>query len=90
MTDGRFYDLRHTWASDYIMRGGNLFALCHLGGWTGLQMVQDVYGHLAPDFMAKSVDCMAGLLAGTQSDTPHGVSDTAKNAEYSQSPAPSG
>ncbi len=43
--DLRFHDLRHTWASYFMMGGGNLYDLMVMGGWKSIKMVQR-YAHL--------------------------------------------
>ncbi|MCB1153830.1 site-specific integrase, partial [bacterium] len=44
----RFHDLRHTFASQWVMRGGDLFKLQKILGHADQQMVQR-YAHLAPE-----------------------------------------
>ena len=51
LTDFRFHDLRHTWASWHIQHGTPLFALQELGGWETERMVRR-YAHLAADHLA--------------------------------------
>jgi integrase len=46
ITDFRFHDLRHTWASYYVMGGGSLYELMQDGGWKSISMVQR-YAHLS-------------------------------------------
>lgn len=40
MTDFRFHDLRHIWASWLIQSGVPLSALQEMGGWESIEMVQ--------------------------------------------------
>jgi integrase len=54
LTDFRFQDLRHTWASWHIQSGTPLFALQELGGWETERMVRR-YAHLAADHLAAYV-----------------------------------
>ena len=42
----RFHDLRHTWASWLVQSGVSLLALKEMGGWETLEMVQR-YAHLS-------------------------------------------
>jgi integrase len=51
ITDFRFHDLRHTWASWHVQNGTPLMVLKELGGWETLEMVQR-YAHLAPSHLA--------------------------------------
>ena len=44
----RIYDLRHTYATWSLAAGVSLFALSRRMG-TSLQMIDQTYGHLAPD-----------------------------------------
>jgi site-specific recombinase XerD len=46
--------LRHTFASHFIMNGGNLLALQKLLGHSSLQMTMR-YSHLAPDYLKDAV-----------------------------------
>jgi hypothetical protein len=47
----RFHDLRHTYASHFVMAGGNLLALQKLLGHADLKTTMK-YAHLAPDYLA--------------------------------------
>ena len=44
----RFHDLRHTFASHWVMKGGDLFKLQKILGHQSVQMTMR-YAHLAPD-----------------------------------------
>lgn len=45
ITDFRFHDFRHTWASWHVQNGTPLMVLKELGGWETIEMVQK-YAHL--------------------------------------------
>jgi integrase len=55
ITDFRWHDLRHTWASWHVQNGTPLYVLKELGGWKTLSMVEK-YAHLAPEHLAQYVD----------------------------------
>lgn len=52
LTDFRFHDLRHSWASWHVMAGTSLQELMELGGWREIRMVLR-YGHLSGDHLKK-------------------------------------
>ncbi|MCO5113007.1 MAG: tyrosine-type recombinase/integrase [Bdellovibrionaceae bacterium] len=45
-----FHDFRHTFASHYMMNGGNLFDLQKFLGHADIKMTQR-YAHLCPDYL---------------------------------------
>lgn len=51
ITDFRWHDLRHTWASWHVQHGTPLFALQEMGGWESPDMVRR-YAHLAADHLS--------------------------------------
>ena len=51
ITEFRFHDLRHTWASWHVMNGTSLQELMELGGWKSYEMVLR-YAHLAPEHLS--------------------------------------
>src|SRR3990167_1107418 len=53
ITNFRWHDLRHTWASWHIQNGTALNTLQELGGWESIEMVRR-YAHLAPENLAKA------------------------------------
>lgn len=59
ITDFRWHDLRHTWASWHIQAGTSLAVLKELGGWADYDMVQK-YAHLSSDHLAEYVERVAG------------------------------
>ena len=60
ITDFRWHDLRHTWASWHVQNGTPLFALQELGGWESAEMVRR-YAHLAADHLAPYADRLMSL-----------------------------
>lgn len=47
IVDFRVHDMRHTWASWFVQRGGSLHALMELGGWSSYEMVLKYAHHSA-------------------------------------------
>ena len=58
--DFRFHDLRHTFASHFIMRGGDLLTLKEILGHSSLKMVQR-YTHLAAAHKTRQVNNLSGI-----------------------------
>lgn len=52
ITDFRWHDLRHTWASWHVQNGTPLNALQELGAWDSADMVRR-YGHLGQNHLAR-------------------------------------
>jgi len=59
ITNFRWHDLRHTWASWHVQAGTPLAVLKELGGWADYDMVQK-YAHLSSDHLAEYVDRISG------------------------------
>ncbi|HEY3805158.1 MAG TPA: tyrosine-type recombinase/integrase [Kofleriaceae bacterium] len=45
----RFHALRHTFASHWVLDGGDIFRLSKILGHSNVTITQKVYAHLAPD-----------------------------------------
>ncbi len=54
ITDFRFHDIRHTWASWHVQAGTPLPVLQELGGWASTEMVRR-YAHLSSEHLAQHV-----------------------------------
>lgn len=54
----RIHDLRHTFASHYMMRGGNLYDLQKLLGHSNTKTTER-YAHLAPESLVKTTELVA-------------------------------
>jgi len=53
----RIHDLRHTFAANFIMSGGNILTLQKILGHSDLKMTMR-YAHLAPDFFHQEIEKM--------------------------------
>ena len=58
--DFKFHDLRHTFASHFVMRGGSLKALQEILGHRTLTMTMR-YAHLAQDHKKEAINLLNGL-----------------------------
>lgn len=58
ITEFRWHDLRHTWATWHIQQGTPLYVLQELGGWAGPEMVQR-YAHLSAEHLKVYADQLA-------------------------------
>lgn len=77
ITNFRWHDLRHTWASWHVQNGTPLFALQELGGWESAEMVRR-YAHLAADHLAPYADRLTALRVVEQ------VEDCGTNVAHSK------
>lgn len=64
----RFHDLRHSFASNYMMNGGNVFDLQKLLGHTDIKMTMR-YAHLTPDHLQSSIKFM-DMVGGSSASIP--------------------
>jgi len=67
--DFRFHDLRHTFASHFVMRGGSLKELQEILGHKNITMTMR-YAHLSQEHKKKAVNLLNGLTA-SGNDTCH-------------------
>lgn len=58
ITNFRFHDIRHTWASWHVQSGTPLHVLQELGGWESIEMVKR-YAHLSADHLSEFADNIA-------------------------------
>lgn len=68
--DFRFHDLRHTYASQFMMAGGNLVTLSKLLGHKTFAMTLR-YSHLAEDYLENAANLLANRLNGGSSQLLH-------------------
>jgi integrase len=52
----RVHDLRHVFASHFVMGGGDIFTLQRILGHSTPQLTSDTYAHLSPRHMAGEAD----------------------------------
>src|SRR6266550_4960737 len=65
LTDLHFHDLRHTFASQFVMAGGGAWVLREILGHKSLT-ISLRYTHLAPTYKIKAIDRMNTLWAGAK------------------------
>jgi len=65
LIDLHFHDLRHTFASQFVMSGGDLYILKEILGHKSITMTQR-YAHLSPTYKIKAIDRMNTLWAGAK------------------------
>lgn len=61
ITDFRFHDLRHTFASHFIMKGGDLLTLKEILGHSSMKMVER-YAHLASAHKRRQINVLSGAF----------------------------
>jgi len=71
----RFHDLRHTLASHYMMKGGQLYALSNILGHKDLKMTQR-YAKLSPEYMDSQRDRMDTIWAPAPIPAPETTNQT--------------
>ena len=70
LSDFRFHDLRHTFASWLAARGVSSYIVQHAGGWRTASMMQR-YAHLDPGTIRAAVELLA--LPERESGTDSGT-----------------
>lgn len=78
----KFHDLRHTFASHFVMRGGRLTTLQKILGHADIAMTMR-YAHLSSEFAKDEVERMSGLTGGTCHKTSHFVEPSLQVADIS-------
>ncbi|HBN1858599.1 TPA: site-specific integrase, partial [Escherichia coli] len=68
----RFHDLRHTWASWLVQSGVSLLALKEMGGWETLEMVQR-YAHLSAGHLTEHASKIDAIISRNGTNTAQEV-----------------
>ena len=66
ISDYRFHDNRHTWASTLIQNGVSLYELQAMGAWKDPEMVKR-YAHLAPEKLRENAEIVDVLFGNSLS-----------------------
>ena len=78
----RFHDLRHTFASHFIMRGGDLKALQEILGHSDIKTTMR-YAHLSKAHKAKAINLLCGLTSSKTVDVKSSKSQIVTNSAFS-------
>ena len=81
ISDFRWHDLRHTWASWLVQSGVPLSALQEMGGWESVEMVRR-YAHLSAEHLQTHAEVLDGI--GLCKDTNWTQCRLEKNAQLTQ------
>jgi integrase len=81
----RFHDLRHTFASHYMMRGGNLYDLKEILGHSDIAMTMR-YAHLSPHHLRAGVQKLEGLARASAHGSAHNGKITAQRLVSPRAP----
>lgn len=65
ITDFRFHDLRHSFASHWVMRGGSLRGLQQILGHSSITMTMR-YSHLSKEFLRDEIKLLHGLTKANE------------------------
>jgi integrase len=67
-SDVCFHTLRHTFASHFLMNGGDLATLSELLDHASIQITKDRYGHLSSEHKRKAIDAFEGVFFQSAAD----------------------
>lgn len=68
LDDVVFHTLRHTFASHFLMNGGDLATLSELLDHASIQITKDRYGHLSGEHKRKAIDAFSGVFFKSVAD----------------------
>ena len=74
ITDFHFHDCRHTFASHFMMNGGDLYTLAAILGHRSIDMTQR-YAHLSPAYKLKMVKRMEKIWSKRSTEPGNGNQD---------------
>jgi integrase len=80
--DFRFKDLRHTFASHFVMRGGTMKELQELMGHKTMNMTMR-YAHLSQEHKKKAVNLLNGLTAPAKKTDSHEMVTNSESSDVS-------
>jgi integrase len=80
ISDVTFHDLRHTFASHFIMRGGRLKELQEILGHKNISMTMR-YAHLSQEHKMKAVKLLDGLTTPTKNNS---MSEIVRNLDFAE------
>src|SRR5580704_2587 len=80
----RFHDIRHTFASHFAMRRGDLYALAKILGHSNPKITLDRYAHLSPEFVHAQRGIMDQMYTGGRADR-HQMDSVRKNQKTADS-----
>jgi integrase len=75
----RFHDLRHTFASHWVLDGGDIFRLSKILGHSSVVITQKTYAHLAPEAWSQDYHRVAFTLPSE--DAAYGITKRKKIAD---------
>jgi len=75
ITDFRFHDLRHTFSSHFVMRGGDLKSLQEILGHSNIATTMR-YAHLSKAHKAKAINLVCGLTSPSKNTKSEVVPST--------------
>jgi integrase len=67
-----FYSLRHHFISKMVTSGVPMFTVARLAGHKSTRMIEDHYGHLAPDASVNPLALVAGDFSDSKKEVKHG------------------
>jgi len=76
--------LRHTFASHFMMRGGNLYELKEILGHKDVKMTMR-YAHLSPNHLRASMERMEGITPSFSPSSAQSLSAEMQNAVSARS-----